>query len=100
MLNLNTESTTPDSRFDRDRDVLPFPSGGVFGPESGARQADDADTSMNLADSINADLDALQAGLDRLTVELEEDEAHDVLAAIPFERFRGSGPSGPPSPAA
>lgn len=105
MLYLNRESTTSGSRFDSDRDVLPFPAGGVFGPKPGAgstdeRGAEQSESSMNLADSINANLDALQAGLDRLTVELEQDEAHDVLAAIPFKRFQKSDPSGPTSPAA
>ncbi|MCR9217872.1 MAG: hypothetical protein NXI14_11825 [bacterium] len=55
---------------------------------------------MNLADSISADLDALQAGLDRLTIELDEDEARDALSAIPIERFQTPDPSGPTSPAA
>lgn len=105
MLNLNRESTTSGSRFDSDRDVLPFPAGGVHGPKRDAttnipRSASGAGSSMNLADSINADLDALQAGLDRLTIELDKDEARDALSAIPFERFQAPDPSGPTSPAA
>ncbi len=106
MLNLNRESTTSGSRFDSDRDVLPFPAGGVFGPKGEDASKKDkrtgrkAGSSMNLADSISADLNALQAGLDRLTIEIHEDEARDALAAIPFKRFQSSDPSGPSSPAA
>lgn len=105
MLNLNRGSTTSGSRFDSDRDVLPFPDGGVHGPKRDAtsnnpRSASGAGSSMNLADSISADLDALQAGLDRLTIELDTDEARDALSAIPFERFQAPDPSGPTSPAA
>jgi hypothetical protein len=105
MLNLNRESTTSGSRFDSDRDVLPFPAGGVFGPKgkttpNETRSGRKTESSMNLADSISADLNALQAGLDRLTIEIHEDEARDALAAIPFKRFQSSDPSGPSSPAA
>ncbi|MFU8828126.1 MAG: hypothetical protein ACNA8P_01700 [Phycisphaerales bacterium] len=100
MLQINTGTNTKGSRIDSDRDVLPFPTGGVFGPRSKPAKKSDATTGLDLARSIEQDLDALQAGLHRLTVDINEDESRDVFAAIPFRRFSGSGETGPSSPAA
>ncbi len=55
---------------------------------------------MNLARSIERDLDNLQQGLDRLTVQIKDDEARDVLASIPFRRIQHETTPDSPPPAA
>ncbi|MFI4854151.1 MAG: hypothetical protein ACIAQF_04115 [Phycisphaerales bacterium JB065] len=106
MLNLNSGSTSSTSRIESDRDVLPFPSGGVFGPgrdqtsENTVREKTTPDGSLNLTRSIESELDNLQQGLDQLTVEIEEEEARDALASIPFRRYQQGDDSNSPPPAA
>lgn len=107
MLNLNSGSTTStSSRIDSDRDVLPFPSGGVFGPgrdqtaETPPSNQTTPDGTLNLTRSIESELDNLQRGLDQLTIQIEEDEARDALASIPFRRYQRGDDSNPPPPAA
>jgi hypothetical protein len=106
MLNLNTGITTSSSRVESDRDVLPFPTGGVFGPgrvtasPNKTDRKSSSDDVMNLARSIESELDNLQQGLNRLTVEIEEDEARDALASIPFRRFQNTSAPDSPPPAA
>jgi len=100
MLNINTGTTITGSRIDSDRDVLPFPTGGVHGPSSRSIATEQATTPIEFARSIEAELDALKHGLDDLAEQFDDDESQDVLAAIPLHRFF-SGPSrGPHNPAA
>lgn len=104
MLNLNAGSKSQTSRIESDREVLPFPAGGVFGPArpgpAPSKSDSRVDSTMRLTQSIEAELDSLQQQLDGLTVELDADEARDLLAAIPFRRFQNTDdPSPPPSAA-
>lgn len=105
MLQLHKATVSQVTRIDSDRDVLPFPAGGVFGaPRNIAadahRQPRRNSGSFNLAASIERNLDDLQRGIDRLTVELDEDERRDVLAAIPFRLTVDRNDPGPSAPAA
>jgi len=100
MLNLNAGQITAGTRIDSDRDVLPFPAGGVYGLSPEARPAESAKSALDVARSIEAELDQLRHGLDRLSEQIEEDESHDLLAAIPFRRFQITADSGPHNPAA
>ena len=105
MTNLNTGSPTSSSRIDSDRDVLPFPVGGVFGPgpspsATKVSRAASSHDAMNLARSIESELDNLQQGLNRLTVQIKDDESRDALASIPFRRFQTSTTPDSPPPAA
>lgn len=100
MLNINTGIAITGSRIDSDRDVLPFPTGGVHGPASRTVATEQATSAIEFARSVEAELDALKHGLDQLAEQIDEDESQDVLASIPLHKFF-SGPSrGPHNPAA
>lgn len=102
MLNLNAGHRSAGTRIDSDRDVLPFPTGGVFGPapEPRPNTSTNAKSALDVARSIEAELDQLKHGLDRLSQQIDEDESSDLLAAIPFHRFQRPSDSGPHNPAA
>ncbi len=100
MLNLNAGHRSAGTRIDSDRDVLPFPTGGVYGPAPEPSPSTKTKSALDVARSIEAELDQLKHGLDRLSEQIDEDESSDLLAAIPFHRFQRLSDSGPHSPAA
>ena len=68
--------TDDPKRFDTDRDVLPFPAGGVFAgqraDETPDKAPDEPLSSSEVAGRIMRELDAMQANIDALAEALDE----------------------------
>ncbi|MEO1129764.1 MAG: hypothetical protein AAFX05_08685 [Planctomycetota bacterium] len=78
-------------QFQSDREVLPFPAGGVFGPTEDTTTASNDD----LTASIESTIEQMQQSLDELDNALGEEldrELQDVLGSINTERSQSDWP--------